>query len=423
MENWSTRGLRRKRRRPARIRRETMGRSFEGKNILLGVSGGIAAYKVVELARLLVKSGALVRVAMTESASRFVTPLTFRTVTGNPVATSLWSDPGSPVPHISLSEEADVIVVAPATANVIARIACGLADDLVTTTVLAARGTVLVAPAMNQWMYENPLTRRNLATLRENGIVVIEPGTGDLACGETGVGRMAEPERIVEAVTEEIVRSSGLEGRRMVVTAGPTREYIDPVRFISNPSTGLMGFNVARRAAGRGAEVTLVAGPTTLSDPPGVQTIRVTTAAEMKEKVIELSSNADVLVMSAAVADYRPVESSSSKLKKADGLPEIKLERTDDIVAEVVAKNSGCLVAGFAAETDNVIENALGKLRDKGLDFIVANRVGCQDSGFGVNTCEAAVLEKGGGEKAELSMMSKLEIADALLDRIAASLR
>lgn len=392
------------------------------KTVLLGVTGGIAAYKVAELARLLVKGGVNVKVVMTESAQKFVTPLTFRTLTGNPVATSMWADPSSPFPHISLSEEADLIVVAPATANIIAKMANGVADDLLSTTILAARGTVVVAPAMNTRMYMHRATLDNLARLAASGVIVVECGEGQLACMDEGVGRMAEPGEIMEVIAGELRRSSELEGRRVVVTAGPTREYIDPVRFISNPSTGLMGYTLAGRAARRGAEVLLISGPTNLYPPGGVDLKSVVTAEEMAGEVKGALASADVLVMAAAVADYRPADVANKKMKKSEGVPQIRLEPTEDILKAVSGMKGSCLLVGFAAETDDVIENARGKLEDKKLDLIVANKVDAPDSGFGAETDLAAIVTPD-SDRVELQMISKIELSDMVLDRIASMLR
>lgn len=391
------------------------------KNVLIGVTGGIAAYKVAEIARMLVRGGLNVKVIMTSAGQQFVTPLTFRTITGNPVATSMWSDPASPLPHISLSEEADLILVAPATANVIAKYAKGIADDLLSTTLLAARGTVVIAPAMNTRMYLHPSTQENLAALRVQGVVIIEPGEGELACGDEGIGRMAEPSEIMEILERELRRTSDLEGKRIVITAGATREHMDPVRFISNPSTGRMGFAVAERASRRGAEVVLVSGPTNLGCPAGVRLVTVVSAAEMKGAVMDNLPGADVLVMAAAVADFRPEVKMPKKIKKRDGTPEIKIEPTEDIINEVQKSKSKCLVIGFAAETDNVIENARKKLIEKGMDLVVANRVGEPDSGFAAETNSAAVISPA-DEDVELAMMSKLDLAELLLDRMAGML-
>jgi phosphopantothenoylcysteine decarboxylase / phosphopantothenate---cysteine ligase len=392
------------------------------KTVLLGVTGGIAAYKAAELARLLVRSGVNVKVLMTESGQKFVTPLTFRTITGNPVTTSMWADPTSPFPHISLSEEADVIVVAPATANIIAKMARGIADDLLSTTLLAARGTIVVAPAMNTRMYLNQATMDNLRRLRGMGVVVVECGEGPLACGDEGVGRMAEPQEIMLVIEAELARTIELEGRKVVVTAGPTREYIDPVRFISNPSTGKMGYTLADRAAKRGAEVVLISGPVGLYPPAGVQLISVASTEEMAQAVKKNLPGADVLFMAAAVADYKPAKVAERKMKKSEGVPKIELEPTEDIIKAVSKARDKCLMVGFAAETDNVIENAKGKLKDKGLDLIVANEVGSDDSGFGTDTDLAAVISND-SEEIELRMMSKAELSDAVLDKVAGLLR
>ena len=391
------------------------------KNVLIGVTGGIAAYKVAELARMLVRGGVSVKVIMTSAGQQFVTPLTFRTITGNPVATSMWSDPASPLPHISLSEEADLILVAPATANFIAKYAKGIADDLLSTTLLAARGTVVIAPAMNTRMYLHPSTRENLAALRVQGVVIIEPGEGELACGNEGIGRMAEPWEIMEVLERELRRTYDLAGKRIVITAGATREHMDPVRFISNPSTGRMGFAVAERASRRGAEVVLVSGPTNLACPAGVRLVPVVSAAEMKGAVMDNLPGADVLVMAAAVADFRPEVKMPKKIKKRDGIAEIKIEPTEDIINEVQKSKSKCLVVGFAAETDNVVENARKKLIEKGMELVVANRVGAPDSGFAAETNSAAVISPV-DENVELAMMSKSDLAELLLDRIAGTL-
>ncbi len=388
-----------------------------GKKVLLGVCGGISAYKVAELARLLVKAGADVKVMMTESGQKFVTPLTFRTLTGNPVATTLWSDPGSPFPHISMSDEADLIVVAPATANIIAKMAGGVADDLLSTTLLAVKSPVLVAPAMNTRMYLHPATRDNMRTLRQRGVVFVEPGDGSLACGDDGLGRMAEPSQIFEAVTRELERSRALEGRTVVITAGPTREHLDPVRFISNPSTGKMGHTLADRAAKRAADVVLISGPTELDCPAGVTLVRVVSADDMSKAVKENLPGADVLVMAAAVADFKPAAVSPTKIKKTDGIPEIDFVPAEDILKSVSKSRGNCLLVGFAAETDNVILNAKAKLVAKKLDLIVANQVDSPGTGFGTDTDLAAVIASE-SDDVRLSMISKVELADWILDRI-----
>jgi phosphopantothenoylcysteine decarboxylase/phosphopantothenate--cysteine ligase len=330
----------------------------------------------------------------------------------------MWSDPATPFPHISLSEEADLIVVAPATANIIAKMAYGIADDLLSTTLLAARGTVVIAPAMNARMYLNPATLENIRKLRAAGVVIVECVEGQLACGDEGVGRMAEPSDIMRVIEGELARTSELEGRRVVVTAGPTREHIDPVRFISNPSTGKMGYTLADRAAKRGAEVVLISGPVGVPCPAGVKLVSVTTTVEMAQAVKDNIPAADVLFMAAAVADYRPSQAAGRKMKKSQGVPKIELEPTEDILKAVSGTKGKCLLVGFAAETDDVIENARGKLKDKGLDLIVANKVGAPDSGFGTDTDLAAVISSD-TEDGQLRMMSKAELSDEVLDKVA----
>ncbi len=391
---------------------------LDGKTVLLGVTGGISAYKSVELARLLIRAGANVKVVMTESAKRFVSPLTFRAVTRNPVADTMWSDPSSPIPHISLADEADVVVVAPATANIIAKHAHGIADDLLSTLLLAVRGRIIFAPAMNEKMYLHPSTTENLRTLKQRGVVIVEPKEGELACGEVGIGRMAEPPEIFESVKSELAKSDSMKGKKIIVTAGPTREHIDPVRFISNPSTGKMGFIIAKRAMMRGADVTLITGPTDLYPPDGVDTVKVVSARQMRDAVFERLPQADALIMAAAVADYRPAGGrAQKKIKKSDEELELRLEPTEDILLEAGKNKGNCLLVGFAAETDNVIENALRKLERKILDLIVANKVDHPESGFGTNTSLCAIISSKDfeGEKRELEMMSKVEIAEELL--------
>jgi len=390
---------------------------FEGRTIFLGISGGIAAYKSCELARLLVKRGARVKVVMTDAACKFVGPLTFRTLTGNPVATSLWSDPSSPFPHISLSEEAEIIVVAPATANVIAKFSRGIADDLLSTTLISARGKIIIAPAMNERMYRNPVTQENISNLREKGVVIVEPGVGDLACGEEGVGRMAEPSQILNVIERELERIQSLRGVKVLVTAGPTREHIDPVRFLSNPSTGRMGYAVAEEASKRGAEVVLVSGPTFLPCPPGVRKIDVVSALEMKDAVLENLGKVSVVIMAAAVADFRPRNFYQSKIKKRDGLELLELERTEDIIESIREVPGSRILVGFAAETDDVIANAKKKLKEKGLDLVVANDVSAPSSGFAAEMNLAAIIGSH-EEEVELRHLSKFELSGMILDRV-----
>ncbi|MBC7357570.1 MAG: bifunctional phosphopantothenoylcysteine decarboxylase/phosphopantothenate--cysteine ligase CoaBC [Desulfacinum sp.] len=392
---------------------------LRGKSILLGVTGGIAAYKAAELVRLLDKQGAVVQVVMTAAARQFITPLTLQALSGRPVLTDLF-DLGmeSRIGHIQAAREADLILVAPATANVLAKMAHGLADDYLTTVLLAATAPVIVCPAMNHVMYAHPATRENLARLQERGVHVVEPQAGELACGEEGKGRLAELSLIVETAVR-VLTPKDLQGKRVLVTAGPTWEPFDPVRFITNPSSGKMGFALAVEASRRGAHVDLVTGPTHLPDPPFLTTHRVKTAREMDTAVCGLAAAADVIVMSAAVSDYRPEEEAPQKLKKSDRDLTIRLVRTPDILAGVgAAKKPGQVVVGFAAETENLLENASEKLRKKNLDFIVANDLTQPGSGFRCDTNQVKILDRAGNVEA-LPCLSKEEVARRILDRIA----
>lgn len=385
--------------------------------VLVGVTGGIGAYKACELVRTLLRRGFRVKVVMTEAATRFVTPLTFRTLTREPVATSLWADePGDPVHHISLAQEADVMVIAPCTANVLAKIAHGRADDLLTTTVLATEAPVVLAPAMNVHMWRKDVTLRNVETVRSRGFVVMAPATGELACGDVGEGRLAAIEDIAKAVETEARRTRDLVGVRVLVTAGPTYEPIDAVRFIGNRSSGKTGYAIAEDAARRGAAVTLVSGPTMLADPPGVRVVRVTTAAEMRDAVLTAWPETDVVIASAAVSDVRPVHAATGKLKK-DALPEaIALERNPDILAELGVRNDGTrVIVGFAAEAGDPVAEARRKLEAKRCDLVVANDIS-GGLGFGTDANEVVFVTAGDAEK--LPMMGKRAIARELLDRV-----
>ncbi|MCL5292646.1 MAG: bifunctional phosphopantothenoylcysteine decarboxylase/phosphopantothenate--cysteine ligase CoaBC [Actinobacteria bacterium] len=393
---------------------------LEEKDIVLGVTGGIAAYKAVEIARLLVKKGASVRVAMTEAATRFVAPLTFESVTGQPVVKDVFEpDPQGRIYHVSLGREADAILVAPATANSIAKIANGFADNVLTSIVLAAEKPVIIAPSMNCRMYRNQATQHNLDVLRERGYVVIEPAEGWLACGEEDVGRLQEPEEIVERVVEVLNKSSDLAGRRIVVTAGGTREPIDPVRFFGNRSSGLMGFEVAREVLKRGGEVTLVTGPSSLLPPQGADVVRVTTASEMLEAVLNLFDDADVIVMTAAVTDYRPRERAERKIKKEERAKlAVELEPTPDILKELSIRKKDQVIIGFAAETENVVQNARKKVADKKLDLIVANDISREGVGFGSDKLDAVILTPDGAVL-ELGIVEKKEVARIIAERLA----
>ncbi|SMC17582.1 phosphopantothenoylcysteine decarboxylase / phosphopantothenate--cysteine ligase [Desulfacinum hydrothermale DSM 13146] len=391
---------------------------LRGKSILLGVTGGIAAYKAAELIRLLDKQGAMVQVVMTAAAQQFITPLTLQALSGRPVLTDLF-DLGmeSRIGHIQAAREADLILVAPATANLLAKMAHGLADDYLSTVILAATAPVIVCPAMNHVMYANPATQDNLRLLKNRGVHVVEPQAGELACGEEGQGRLADLSLIVETAVRVLTPKS-LQGKRVLVTAGPTWEPFDPVRFITNPSSGKMGFALAVEASRRGAHVDLVTGPTNLLDPPFLSTHRVKTALEMDRVVRDLAATADVIVMSAAVSDYRPEETAPQKVKKSDRDLTIRLIRTPDILAGVGAvKRADQVLVGFAAETENLIENATEKLRKKNLDFIVANDLTRPGSGFRCDTNQVKILDRG-GQVDTLPCLTKNEVARRILDRV-----
>lgn len=388
------------------------------KTILVGVTGGIAAYKTCEIVRSLMRAGMRVRVVMTEAATRFVTPLTFRTLTREPVAVSLWGDePEAKIHHISLAEEAEVMLIAPCTANVIAKLAGGVADDLLTTTALATSAPLVIAPAMNVHMWRAEATQRAVAELRARGAVLVEPEAGELACGEVGEGRLAQTPAIVEAVLTEARRVHDLEGRHVLVTAGGTQEPIDPVRYIGNRSSGKTGFAIAEEAARRGARVTLVTGPTHLATPFGCELVQVTTALDMREAVLLRSRECDVVVMSAAVADFRPRHPSAEKIKKDDASLTIELQRNPDILAELGLQEKGPLLVGFAAETSQVEAFARVKLEAKHCDMIVANDVSDPSLGFGTDTNRVVFVTRETTEA--LPVMPKRAIARLLMDRVA----
>lgn len=387
--------------------------------VLLGVTGCIAAYKSCEILRGLQKAGVRVKVVMTKNACEFVGPTTFRALTHEPVAIDTFGDgPGDPIHHVSLAEECDLFLIAPCTANVLAKMAAGIADDLLSTTALACTAPIAVAPAMNVHMYEAVATQHNMQVLASRGVHFIEPGEGYLACGDVGRGRLADPVDIVASVLHMLEREKDLEGKRVVVTAGPTVEPIDAVRFISNPSTGKMGFAIAEAAVERGAEVTLVAGPVSLTDVPGAKMVRVSTACEMKAAVDEAFPSADIAIFSAAVSDFRPRTVSDRKLKKGaddDALVHIELVENPDILASCgAAKREGQVVVGFAAETNDVVGNARSKLSRKKADFIVANDVS-SGRGFGADSDEVAFVSASGEE--HLPEMGKRELADRILDK------
>lgn len=392
---------------------------LEGKEIVLGVTGGIAVYKTVELLRLLQKQGARVRVAMTENAKEFMGPTTFEALTGRPVCSDLFREKGGGmIGHIEWAQAADAVVVAPATANIIAKMASGIADDALSTLLLAVTAPTIVCPAMNTHMYENPATRRNLETIKSDGRLIVEPAEGALACGTTGPGRLPDAVEILERVCH-FLTPKDMTGKHVLVTAGPTREYIDPVRFISNPSSGKMGYAIARAAEYRGASVTLVSGPTELPVPRGVDVIRVTSAQEMARAVFAKMDQSHIVIKSAAVSDYRPVETSDHKIKKGDDTMVLDLEKSMDILLELGRRKREQLLVGFAAETRDLAENALSKLSRKNLDMIVANLVNEPGTGFGVDTNRVTFFFRD-GRRETLPEMDKLQVAHTLLDRVLA---
>jgi phosphopantothenoylcysteine decarboxylase/phosphopantothenate--cysteine ligase len=382
--------------------------------ILIGVCGGIAAYKIAALTSTLVQRGATVDVVMTQEAERFIGALTFSSLTARTVYTSLWDAPER-IPHIRLVREAEVMLIAPATANTIAKLAQGIADDLVTTAALAARVPLVIAPAMNSAMYEHPATQANLRALRERGCEIVEPERGFLAERESGMGRLASEEALLEAIERVRSRTQSLAGVHVLVTAGPTQEAFDPIRFVSNASTGSTGIAVAREAAMRGAEVTLLLGPTLLEPPPGVITHRFTTAQELLDLALAQGTRADLVVATAAVADWRPAARSESKLKKTDEDLVVQMVRNPDVIAALAERNDDAFVVGFAAETDDHEAHAREKLERKGLDAIVVNDVR-GEKGFGTGENTLTLLWKSG--RKELGTASKAELAARLLDAI-----
>lgn len=396
--------------------------SLEGKHIILGVCGGIAAYKTVELLRLLVKKGADVRVIMTQHAREFVGPLTFQALSRNPVCTNLFEDSGdASIRHIDWAETADAVVIAPATANMIAKLAGGIADDALSTFMLAVTSRKMVCPSMNTHMYESRPHQRNLETLRQDGYLVLEPGAGELACGTTGPGRLPDPEIIADRVLH-CLSPKDFAGRRVLITAGPTREPIDPVRFISNPSSGKMGYAVAKAAEHRGAAVTLIAGPTHLPDPINVNTVRVETALDMEAAVFQYLDDAHVIIKTAAVSDFRSTETAARKIKKGDSGLTITLDKNPDILKAIGLRKKNQFLVGFAAETEDLERNAGKKLEKKNLELIVGNLVDHPDYGFGSDNNKVTFFFRD-GTKESLPAMTKRAVAHTLLDRIADGLK
>jgi len=388
-----------------------------GKQIVLGVSGGIAAYKAIELLRLLTKAGASVHVIMTRSAQEFIAPLTFQTLSAHPVHTELFSLIAErEIGHISLADRADLFVIAPATANIIGKIAAGIADDMLTTTVMATKAPVLIAPAMNVNMYTNPIYQKNEERLRHFGYQFVSPVCGSLACGWEGQGKLADPATICEAVVV-LLTPKDLSGKKIMVTAGPTREEIDPVRFISNHSSGKMGYAVAQAAVRRGAQVLLISGPTALPVPDGVEHLPVESALQMQTAVLARAGECQIVIKAAAVADYRPRERTTSKIKKNSENISIELVKNPDILATLGALQQRPFLVGFAAETDAVAGYAAGKMKAKNLDMIVANDVSQSDAGFNVDTNRALLLFRD-GRCVESGLMTKAQLAGVILDHV-----
>ncbi len=392
---------------------------LKGKHIVLGVTGSIAAYKIASLASMLVKRQADVTVIMTPNAVNFINPITFESLTGNKCLVDTFDRNFQfQVEHVALAKLADLFLVAPASANVIAKAAHGIADDMLTTTLLACRCPRIFAPAMNTRMYENPIVQDNIQKLGDYGMEVIAPAAGYLACGDTGAGKMPEPETLFEAIVKALTPKD-LAGKKVLVTAGPTQERMDPVRYISNHSTGKMGYAVARAAMLRGADVTLVSGVTALQPPAGVKVVPVISAADMAQAVKEAAPAQDIIVKAAAVADYRPAVTADEKIKKKDGELTVLLERTEDILAWLGAnRREGQILCGFSMETEHLLENSRAKLEKKKIDMIVANNLRQEGAGFGTDTNVVTLLTKEGTE--ELPLLSKEEVADRLLDRLMA---
>ena len=390
--------------------------SLRGKNVVVGITGGISAYKSCELVRSLVKDGAEVLCAMTGNAERFITPLTLQTLSGNKVVSNLFDlTSESEIGHIKMADEADVLVVAPASASFIGKIASGIADSLLATVILATKAPVIICPAMNSNMYSNSIVQENMEKLRRHGFTVVEPGEGDLACGWTGRGRLAETDAIALEI-QKALTPQDYAGENILVSAGATREHIDPVRFISNPSTGKMGYSIARAGWLRGARATLVSGHSSLPDPHGVEVVRVTGCEEMYERIRERFDQARIVIKSAAVSDYSPCEKSERKIKKSKEQLSISLKKTRDILKSLGEDKKDRILVGFAAETENLVSNSRKKLKEKNLDLIVANDVTAPQAGFGEDTNIAWFVDREGVK--ELPLMSKFELANRILDRI-----
>lgn len=388
-----------------------------GKHILLGITGGIAAYKSASLASMLAKLHADVHVIMTKNAEQMISPTVFEALTGNKVIDDVFDrDSGYQVAHIAMAHEADLVMIAPASANMIAKLAHGVADDMLSTTMLAVTAPVYIVPAMNTKMYEHAATQANMQTLKSYGYHVVEPASGYLACGDTGKGKMPEPEELLEYILYEAACEKDMVGKKVLITAGPTQEAIDPVRYITNHSTGKMGYALAKIAAARGAQVVLVTGPTNLRAPLFSTVLPVTTAQQMYETVDAHFDDQDIVVMSAAVADYRPVHTESEKMKKKEASSVLELERTKDILGSMSAKRTNQFLCGFSMETEHMLENSRAKLEKKNLDMIVANNLRMEGAGFGTDTNIVSIITK--DDVYELPQMSKEEVAGVIFDRI-----
>ncbi|RQD77811.1 MAG: bifunctional phosphopantothenoylcysteine decarboxylase/phosphopantothenate--cysteine ligase CoaBC [Candidatus Syntrophonatronum acetioxidans] len=396
---------------------------LEDKLVVLGVTGSIAVYKAVEICRLLIKKGARVKVIMTKAAEAFVAPLTFETITGGPVGTKMFGQvPSWDIQHISWAQEADLFLVAPATANVIGKVCHGIADDLLTTSIMATTSPVIFAPAMNREMYNNPVYQDNMKSLAARGYWFVEPGTGYLACGDEGKGRLAEPEEIVDYVINQLSRERDFANYRFLITAGPTREPLDPIRFFSNFSSGKMGYALAEAASQRGGEVTLISGPTNLTPPSGVIFVPVNTTLEMQGEVLKKFPQTDIVIKAAAVADYRPANPLKQKIKKEEEGLNIKLTPNPDILLELGKIKKDQVLVGFAAETENLVENAMKKIKKKNLDLIVANDLTRPGAGFEVDTNLVKVINRKGKIK-EFPLMTKRELAHKILEVLLENLR
>ena len=391
---------------------------LKNKTVLLGVTGSIAAYKIANLASALKKLHADVHVLMTENATNFINPITFESLTGNKCLVDTFDRNFQfQVEHVSIAKKADVVMIAPASANVIGKMAHGIADDMLTTTVMACKCPVYISPAMNTNMYENPIVQDNMKILEKYGYHIITPASGYLACGDTGAGKMPEPETLLQYILQEIAFEKDLKGKKILITAGPTQEKIDPVRYITNHSSGKMGYALAKRASMRGAEVTLVSGQVSIAPPPFVNFVSVTSAKDMFDAVTAISDEQDIIIKAAAVADYRPAVVSDEKMKKKDGVLSIALERTNDILKYLGEhKREGQFLCGFSMETQNMIENSRAKLEKKNLDMIAANNLKVEGAGFKTDTNVLTLITK--NEEVSLDMMSKEEAAGVILDRI-----